>query len=249
MKPLTFLLALAVPFLACAHDHLEVGAGGGQLAVAGNLDQRATRFPVGETPSNYLTVFPGGYYACEFTFKSDGDLLSLPSPGLVRAEILSVAGPAGGEFGFWEPNATTPTIARASGWTASSGDTPSFAVSEDGTGYGHIHGRVFTMTKPGVYEVTFRAVDAAGGFAPSAPFVVTFTAVEPPQLAAQVAGGMVTVSFASRDLATYWLQTSETLAPGSWVTVGTLDGDGGTVEFSEPLAGRSRVFYRLVELP
>jgi hypothetical protein len=247
---LSLLAAVGLPLAALGHGHLEIGlASGDHLAVAGNFSQTATYFPLGEAPSTFLPVFPGGAFASELTFRSDGDALGLPTPGRIRAEILAVTGPAGGAFSFWEANASSPTVTRSTGWTATPTDTPSFAVSEDGTGYGHIHGRVFTLSKAGTYQVTFRAVDATGGFAPSAPFVVTFTAIEPPQLGVRVVGDAVELSFPSRDFLTYDVQVSETLAVGSWVTVDTLDGTGGILQHTESLGSRKRVFFRLVEYP
>ncbi len=246
---LTFILA-AVPWMARAHDHLEIGlapADPTKLAVSGNLEQLATYFPAGEKPSNYLSSFPGGTFASELTFSIEGEVLSVPSPSYVQVEVVSVSGPVGGQFSFWEAGASTPTWTKEEGWTATPSDLPSFPVSEDGTGYGHIHGRVFTMDKAGVYDVTFRAVDTTGNSSPSATFTVRFTAISPPPLGISLENNEIKLTFASRGNLIYDVQSSTTLQANDWATIGTLDGTGAPVEFSDPLGGRPRVFYRLVE--
>src|SRR5262245_6786843 len=80
----------------------------------------------------------------------------------IRARILSVTGPPGGEFAFWETGATSPTITVAAGQTG----TNSFNVTQtDGSPtadpFGHIHGRRMTLTKPGIYTVAFQAFDTS----------------------------------------------------------------------------------------
>lgn len=76
------------------------------------------------------------------------------------ASISRVEGPAGGAFQFWESGVNEPTISIPSGSSA----TNEWRVSESNGNagldpYGHIHGRRFTATLPGVYTVYFRAVD------------------------------------------------------------------------------------------
>ena len=246
-----FCLVIALS-LACAHDHIDVGVAAGapnKLAVSGNLNQVATFFPVEESPSSYLASFPGGTYASELTFSLEGGVLSVPSPANVQIQAVAVSGPVGGVFSFWEVGASTATWNKPSGWTASGLDQAEFFASEDETGYGHIHGRAFSMSKEGVYDVTFRAVDALNGYMSSDPFVVRFTAINPPQLAISMLSGSIKLTFASRENLSYDVQSSTTLQSGSWTTIQTLDGSGGGLEFLEPLAGRPRVFYRLVEYP
>lgn len=245
-----FFLLLSVGPSLRAHDHLEIGFDplqGNRLAAFGNLVQKATYFPLGEVPSVALPVFPGGAYATELTFSAFDNIDSPPGDAFVRVKLLAVTGPAGGSFSFWEAGATSPTWTRAPGWTASTGDESSLAASEDSEGYGHIHGRAFSCGKAGVYDVTFQAIDESGHYTASLPFVVRFTAIDPPALALRIQGTQVRLNFTGRDGLTYDVQTSTTLAAGSWSTIDTLDGTGVPLEYAEPHNNRTKVFYRIVE--
>jgi hypothetical protein len=252
MKKCLLLLACTVlPWTLRAHDHIEIGLDPGTpgklKVISGQVEQLLTHFPLGEVPSYSTYAFPGGAYATVLTFSAFDNTAPPPNGALIRVDILSVSGPDGGAFSFWEVGAETPTWSRASGWTSSPTDKPSLFASEDGTGYGHIHGRAFSTSKAGIYDVTFQAVDTTGRYVTSDPFVVRFTAVNAPQLAIGSEGGNIKLTFTSRANLAYDLQSSTTLKSDSWTTITTLDGSGGTVEFSEPLNNRPRIFYRLVE--
>ena len=106
------------------------------------------------------------------------------------------------------------------------------------------------MDKPGTYTVAFRAVDDAGGFTTSAEMTVVFQAQQPPALSIGVAAGQVSLAFTSRVNLVYDLQVCTDLASGEWTNVEDytfIDGDGGRIELADPLDGRPRAFYRLVE--
>lgn len=251
LTPLCFVFCLcAASSVLRAHDHLEVGFGplnAGRLSINGNLSQNATFFPLGEAPSLDLYAFPGGTYASELTFSAFDNIDSPPGNALVRVKLTGVTGPSGGTLSFWEAGSTSATWTRATGWTAGTGDEPSLAASEDATGYGHIHGRAFTASKPGVYDATFQAVDGLRNYAASLPFVIRFTALAPPALGLGLQGTNVRLTFTGRAGLTYDVQSSETLQPGSWSTLDTLDGTGALLEFVEPRNNRPKVFYRIVE--
>jgi hypothetical protein len=245
----SFLFVLT-GFTATAHDHIETRLNPqnpDQLSVFGDFMQTATFFPLGEAPSLALENLPGGAYASELTFSAFDNTAPPPKGALVRVDVLSVTGPEGGNFSYWETAATTPTWTRPSGWSASENDHPDLYASEDAGGYGHLHGRAFTMDRAGVYLVTFQVVDELGNHAASAPFVVQFTAIDPPRLSIALEASSVLLTFQSRMDLNYDLQSSTTLDPYDWSFVETLEGDGGQVQFSEPLGGRPKVFYRLVE--
>jgi hypothetical protein len=65
-----------------------------------------------------------------------------------------------------------------------------------------------------------------------------------------MAVGNVSLSFTSRRNLVYDLQVCTDLETGMWHNVElhtSMDGDGGTKQMTDPVAGRSRAFYRLVE--
>lgn len=246
----SFLAALVLTLVASstalrAHSHLDVQLSGNQLVLVGPATETMVYVPPGEPFSTYAPQFPGGHYACELTFSTED-----PDNFTARVQLLSVTGPDGGSFAFWEVGATAPTWARATGWTSTETDRPSLVTYEDGTGYGHIHGRLFTATAPGAYTVVFRAVDDGGQREPSAPKSITINVLATPQLSIRVESGEARLTFASRADLTYDLQVSTDLVhwAGTGVEAHTfVSGTGDTIEFDDPLADRPRVFYRLVE--
>lgn len=247
---LTSILFLLAGFSATAHDHIEARQDPShpdQLAVYGEFFQTATFFPPGEAPSHALQNLPGGAYTSELTFSAFDVADPPPDGALVRVDVLSVTGPEGGNFSYWETGATTPTWTRPSGWSATETDHPGLYASEDETGYGHAHGRAFSMDRAGVYQVTFQVVDELGNYHASLPFVVQFTAINPPQLSIAADGTNLKLTFSSRPDLVYDLQSSTTLDTYDWTTIDTMDGDGGALEFLDSLGGRPKVFYRLVE--
>lgn len=238
-------------FHLSAHDHIEVGldpADASRLGLSGPGYQLALFVPRGELFSAYMPQFPGGAYPAELTFAAEGNLLDFATGALPKVEVLSVTGPAGANFSFWEVSATTPTWTRPTGWTSSPADRPVITVYEDLSGYGHIHGRAFSVDQPGTYQVVFRAIDATGTYVASQEKTVTFNALATPQLSIRLESGNAVLSFASRAGLTYDLQVSTDLQ--TWTNTKAhrfIDGTGATVELTDPLADRPRVFYRLVE--
>lgn len=248
--PLPAALLLAATLPVAAHDHIEVGqnpADPGQFYLDGPAFQLALFVPRGEPFSSYAPDFPGGCFATELTFTTDVNALDFADGSLARVELVAVSGPAGGSFSFWEPGTTAPAWTRPSGWTAS-GDAPSLVVYEDGTGYGHIHGRAFSMDRPGTYQVSFRALDDAAQRTPSPVKTVTFIAQAPPALTLSVGTGNATVGFLSRLNLSYDLQSCENLSTDQWETIASwIDGSAIPRTLSDPVSNRKRVFYRLVE--
>jgi hypothetical protein len=174
------ILTFALTLLCCArhtqgqdHGHLRIAARGtnqgAQLYFYNGADFAST-FGYVKT----LTFTNGGRYADYYqgnvtltvqasTANFGGPEPDAPALGsYIRATIVSVKGPAGGSFAFWENGATNPTISVVSGETG----TNSFNVTQtDGSPgvdpFGHVHGRRMTVTKPGIYTVGFRAFDAS----------------------------------------------------------------------------------------
>ena len=243
---LLFLFATAS--ISLAHDHIEIGQdplNNSRLGMDGLDYQLAVYVPPGEPFSGYLPQFPGDWHASELTFSAEVNALEPAEGSDPRIEVLSVSGPENGVFGFWEIGVTSPTWLKPSGWTNAPGDAAAFNVILGGDN--HVHGRVFTMDRPGVYTVTFRAVDLEGLFADSLVKTITFVAQAPPPLAMQAGGGNLTLSFTSRVNLDYDLQSCTNLQTGAWVTETTIFGDGSGKNHAMPLAGPPPAFYRLVE--
>jgi hypothetical protein len=241
MKAILYLLLFST-VLIHAHDHVDVGldpSNQERLYLLSPSDQEALYVPRGEPFSYYMRQFPGGWFASELTFATD--LAADP-----WIEIVSVAGPAGGSFSFWEVGALGPTWSWATGWTLRQGTLPPFPVIYFGEN--HQHGRAFTMDQPGTYSVTFRAVDPDDLLEASQEKVITFQALPPPRLSIRIENGQVVISFLSRLNLLYDLQISTDLATGTWdsVVAGFIDGDGTVKETSLTLE-HPRAFFRLVE--
>ena len=243
MKAILYLLLFST-VLMHAHDHVDVGLDPGnphRLYLLGPRyqEQESLYVPLGEPFSFDLPKFPGGWFASELTFTAEIE-------GDPWIEIMSVSGPTGGSFSFWEVEALEPTWSRTTGWTFGQGNTASFPVIY--LGWNHQHGRAFTMNEPGTYSVTFRAVDADGVLTPSEEKIITFQALPPPRLSIRIENGQVVISFLSRLNLLYDLQISTDLATGTWdsVVAGFIDGDGTVKETSLTLE-HPRAFFRLVE--
>jgi hypothetical protein len=124
--------------------------------------------------------------------------------------IVSVSGPTGGAFQFWEGasygGGATPTISFPVGYSVGT-PTFTFDLSDPATAgdagedpFGHLHGRRFTVTGAvGSYTVGFQILDtsvngAGGGpiHTPSETFFLTYSAVpEPPEYAALAGAALV----------------------------------------------------------
>ena len=249
LKKILPILLLATASVSDAHDHVEVGlASSAQLALDGPAYQLATYVPSQEFFSSYRPLVSIGAHFAELTFTTETNAIAPAAGADPRIEVVSVIGPQNATFSFWEVGSTTPTWTRATGWNSSEGSAPSFLVIQNGDD--HIHGRAFSADKPGLYEVTFRAVDESGNYSTSANLTITFNAQQPPQLSISVASGNATLSFASRDGLTYDLQVCTDLASGVWTNVEPhtrLNGNGSVITMIDAMAGRAKAFYRLVE--
>jgi hypothetical protein len=242
-------LALWIAGAAWAHDHVEVGVSPNdttQLALDGPSFQLALYVPAGEVFSSYTPFFPGGYFASELTFTTENSILETALGADPEIELVSVAGPAGGSFSFWDVGSSTATWSRPCGWTQTSTDRPSFPVILGDNN--HLHGRAFSVDRPGEYQVTFRAVDRNALFQNSADYTLAFRALAPPPLSIRLSGGQAVISFTSRLGLTYDLQSRTNLGSGAWdlANATPIDGYGNLKEIVLPLS-HPRAFFRLIE--
>jgi len=222
------LLAGAMP-LHAQHGHLNAGAAGQNqgdaLAFLNGADFAASSGYVKELTFSGSGTY-AGYYEGGITLTAVHALAGTDSSGIpyvahplaaapgafVQYAIVSVEGPDGGSFQFWEGGATTPTFSYSSGFQA--GAAPDWiALSDVATGagqpggdpYGHLHGRRFTTTTAGDYTVGFRLVDtsvngAGGGpiHASSDVLQIQFSSVPEPRTVALGLIGLTAMAVAVR---------------------------------------------------
>jgi hypothetical protein len=168
--------------------------------------------------------------------------------------VVSVQGPADGVFSFWETDATSPTNIVPVGGK----NTKSWHISEnDGSPgsdpYGHVHGRRFAMTKPGLYVIGFQFFDASsngiGGGPVHAPSDVIHVYMQAGISMAPISRGVngVTVTFGAEAGNSYLLEVIDGWGAGhAWIEVaGPVVGDDHLHAFADegPIAGQR--FYRI----
>jgi len=91
----------------------------------------------------------------------------------LAVQVVSVDGPPGGSFAFWEGDGESSLGVITFSVSAGTTNGTNFFVISENNGeagadpYGHIHGRMFTTSAPGTYIVGFRVIDistnGAGG--------------------------------------------------------------------------------------
>jgi len=179
----------------------------------------------------------------------------------IEATIVSVSGPAGGEFGFWESDgeedATTIALSVPVGETAG---TRHFTLSQtDGAPgsdpAGHVHGRRFSATLPGLYVVGFRLKDT-GGNGPGGGPIHPESEVFPVYVQAGVTVGTVQIeegsallTFAAEKARTYWIERATrfpAISASDWqVVAGPLVGAGKLESIRDLPTTETVAFFRL----
>jgi len=133
-------------------------------------------------PDDDPVLYPGLYHS-DVTFAALPATLWTGGPApnaaalgaFIVARVVSVAGPPGGEFSLWQENEEASHTQKV--FTIPAGTTNTghyFNVSEGITfpepdPFGHIHGRRFTATKPGLYTVGFQMLDISSSHADGTP--------------------------------------------------------------------------------
>jgi hypothetical protein len=228
-----FLVALTLSItINLSAQHIDINSGATNTAQGQPL-----RFNNGATfNTNSLYVrpltlatsgtFAGYYYSSGITFTGVGTGLgSAAAPGTqIRLRFVSVSGPEGGSFGIWDVPGFNPSEAESTALAFSipagtTNGTNSILISEnngeaDADPYGHIHGRNYTATKPGLYVVGLQLYDAAtngtgGGpiHSPSAIYLMYFQAGITIASLTQSTNNLA-MTFASQNGKSYHLQTT-----------------------------------------
>jgi len=179
-----------------------------------------------------------------------------PAPGsFIVVEIVSVKGPEGGNFSFWDEE--EPQLIVAAGTTNGTfryelSDASLGAGEPDADPFGHIHGRRFSIDKPGIYEVGFRVVDVStngvgGGpiHTPSDVLPIIFQAgvniasIEREQ-------GRVRVRFGAMANHVWQVESIDRIDVTDWQTVGDpVSGEDAFVEVEDSRPTASTRFYRV----
>jgi len=267
LRPLVSLTLLLTASQSARAQHAHLNAGALSIAQDGQLYfANGADFASSNNYVKTLTYTNGGTYAGYYqgsitltalptTSANAGPDPSASAPGsFVQAQLISVTGPAGGSFGFWEAGATGPTLSLLSGSTG----TSLFALSSgDGAPgsdpFGHIHGRRFTATVAGIYEVGFKLFDTstngAGGGpiqSPSDVLLVYFQAgvnlqsIEPDEDHSHV-------RFAAPVGANWQLEASSSADPlANWSPIGNpVVGDDYLHEIEDDHPVQGNRFYRV----
>ena len=175
-------LLLCLSFLPCqAHEHLNAGAlskaPGSPLFLANAADYAATSgYVFGLDAGESGTPYEGYYYTGDLVLAAlaatppfGGPEPLAPAVGsVIEGVVETVSGPRGASLGFWETSVDEVDSTTIS-WSVPvglNGGTNRIRVSEsNGTSgsdpYGHRHGRLYSVTQPGFYQVSFRFVDAS----------------------------------------------------------------------------------------
>src|SRR5688572_10998168 len=157
-------------------------------------------------------------------------IIGSPAPGsFVVTEIVSVSGPEGGNFTFWAEEA--PALVVPTGTT---NGTFRYELSDASLGagqpgidpFGHIHGRRFSLDKPGVYTVGFRAIDTStngtgGGPIHQSSDVVPVTFQAGINLTAvETATNLVRITFGSMTNHLWQLESVDLIDSTNWQAIG-----------------------------
>lgn len=269
----TSLQAVALAFgCACGvyaqdHGHLNVGASNGVLTWdnAAEFGRGYVKTLIFTNSGKFANVYNGNItLTAPHSTNAFGEVdVAAPKLGsFIVAELVSVQGPEGGAFSFWDSNTTNaPSITLPSGTT---NGTFRFELSEaalgagtpNGDAFGHIHGRRFSATKPGVYRVGFRAYDIStngpnGGSlqTPSGMMELTFQAgVTISRLETGASPSRLT--FGAQSGYSWQVQAAQTLTNPAWTDVDVpILGNDLFQEVQDPTPTVRERYYRVVGSP
>ena len=167
-------LAISLPTaLHAQHGHLNAGATGtnyqDQLIWANGADFIASSGYVKTLDYTNSGRF-AGYYQQNITLTALPATLPFGGPdpdaaalgANLQFEMSCFSAPPGGAFGFWDVGSTSPSVSLTDGQSSPLRWRLSENNGVPGTDpFGHIHGRRFSATKPGLYQIGFQVFDVS----------------------------------------------------------------------------------------
>ena len=179
----------------------------------------------------------------------------------IAVQVVSVEGPPGGSFAFWEGDGDNDlgniTFSVPVGTTNGTND---WLVSENfgapgADPYGHIHGREVTTSIAGIYIVGFRAIDISTNGVGGGPIHAP-SEILPVRIQAglriermQAFTNRVTVSFRSPPGISNLLEATDAIATGNWQPAAApLLGNNNLRSFTDTNAPIGSRFYRIRQL-
>jgi len=213
-----------------------------------------------------LGSFAGLYQGAGATFAAQPSTLDNGGPAFAHAaegaflqlQFVSMTGPPGGVFGVWmqefgNPSVSHPLFTLPVGTT---NGTNLIALSEnDGSAgsdpYGHIHGRTFTATKPGLYTLGCRIFDTSsngpgGGpiHTPSTLYYFYFQAGLTISSYAKSANEF-SVTFGTTAGKTNYVESTSSLSAPNWVTIAGPFIGNNHLQTATTNSTAPRLFFRL----
>ncbi|MFM7817510.1 MAG: hypothetical protein ACKPGI_11145 [Verrucomicrobiota bacterium] len=264
------IVLILVPVLVRADTHIYAGAVGTNVLdplvfTTGHLYDVSSgfRFPMVLRDRG----LNAGYFRGDvltFTALSSTDLGTGQVPGRallgsrLAVEVVEALGPEGGSFDFWEGDGENPGNQITFRVPVGTTNGLSFLVisendgSPGGDAYGHIHGRAFTATLPGLYTVGFRLKDVstngpAGGplHAPSSILRMYFQAGPTIDSLESTPSGL-RAYFRSAPGVSNVLEAADSLAAPAWTPIGPgLRGNTTLQWLTDPTPPETGRFYRL----
>jgi hypothetical protein len=275
LRPCFTLLALAAlcnwpQLLQAQHVHVNAGASG-TTQNAPLYFANGSVFDTNAAYDVYLSFTNSGsfsnlYQGAGISFTALASTLDNggPAPGhasdgsFLQLQFVSVSGPPGGVFGVWvqqpgNPSASDLLFTSPVGTT---NGTNLLVLSEsDGSPgsdpYGHIHGRTFTATKPGLYMLGCRILDTssngAGGGPIHTPSTLYYFYFQAGLTISSWATNSNSFSFTFGTALgqTYYVESTPDLTAPNWTTfAGPFTGDNHLRTVSADSAG-AHLFFRL----
>jgi hypothetical protein len=185
-----------------------------------------------------------------FGHAADGAFLQL--------QWVSLTGPPDGEFGVWMQDTGNPSssalLFTLPVGTANGTNRLALSESDGSPGadpYGHIHGRTFTVSRPGLYTLGCRLLDtstngAGGGpiHTPSAPYFFYFQAGLTLSSWSKNADSFG-VTFGTTAGKTYHVESTTNLAAANWTTFAGPFAGNNYLQTATTNAAAANLFFRL----